>query len=141
MACNKYYLILYSYNTNTAIQKFQFFVFMGNIMKNFWLKFRIYAKFRAKIIIYFEWMRNFVQNCFRIDTKMTRNFVQKKSFRTKPRNCCARKSTVSWKPIVLSLYNVILSKYYLQFICSHCLSYSGIFNNLLSINYTVISIS
>ena len=39
-------------------------------------------------------MRNFVQNWFRIDTKMIRNFVQKKSFRKKnakllrKRICC-----------------------------------------------------
>ena len=43
-------------------------------------------------------MRNFVQHWFRIDTKMMRNFVQKKSFRAKPRNCSARELTVSWKP-------------------------------------------
>ena len=48
--------------------------------------------------IYFEWMRNFVQAWFRIDAKMMRNFVQKMSFRAKMRNCCARESTVSWKP-------------------------------------------
>ena len=38
-------------------------------------------------------MRNFVQNWFRIDTKMMRNFVQKKSFRAKPRNCCANQKS------------------------------------------------
>ena len=27
-----------------------------------------------------------------------RNFVLKKSFRAKPRTCCARESIVSWKP-------------------------------------------
>ena len=43
-------------------------------------------------------MHNFVQHWFRIDTKMMRNFVQKKSFRAKPRNCSARELTVSWKP-------------------------------------------
>ena len=45
-------------------------------------------------------MRNFVQNWFRINTKMMRNFVQKNSFRAKPRNCCARELTVSWKPYI-----------------------------------------
>ena len=73
---------------NTALQKFKFFWFMGiakmtcihaQYHEIFWLKFRIHAKFRVKKIIYFEWMRNFVKNCFRIDTKMMQNFVQKKS--------------------------------------------------------------
>ena len=43
-------------------------------------------------------MSNFVQIWFRIDTKIMRNFVQKKSFRAKTRNCWASESTVSWKP-------------------------------------------
>ena len=43
-----------------------------------------------KKIIYFKWTCNFVQNWFRIDTKMMQNFVHKKSFRSKPRNCRKR---------------------------------------------------
>ena len=50
------------------------------IMKKFWLKFRIHAKFRAKQFIYYEWMCNFVQNWFSIDTKIMRKFVQKSHF-------------------------------------------------------------
>ena len=56
MACNKYYLILYScailQHKNSkflypwALQNWP--VFKRNIMKKFWLKFRNHAKFRAK---------------------------------------------------------------------------------------------
>ena len=86
MACNKYYLILYSYailqHKNSNFSHSNDLYSCAIFWKKIWLKFRIHAKFRAKNI-YFEWMRN---------------FVLKKSFRAKPRNCCARESTVSWKP-------------------------------------------
>ena len=83
MACNKYYLISFSctkllyknfnFSYSWALQKW--LVFMRNIIKKFWLKFRTYAKFREKNI-YFDWMHNFVKkNWFRNDTKIMRNFV------------------------------------------------------------------
>ena len=49
---------------------------------------------------YYVFIRNFVQIWFRIVTKMSWNFVQKKSFRAKTRNFWARESTVSWKPLI-----------------------------------------
>ena len=58
----------------------------ANILKKFGHKFCINAKFRVKKYL-FRMNAKFVQNWFRIDTKMMRNFVQNKSFRAKPRNC------------------------------------------------------
>ena len=75
---------------------------LANIMKKFWLNFVFMRNFVHEKFIYFKWMRNFLQNWFRIDTKIMQNFVQKKSFRAKPRNCCARELTVSWKPYKVS---------------------------------------
>ena len=91
MACNNYYLI--SFPCTLLYKNFNFRIH-GHCKitckndlysceyheKIFWLKFRIHAKFRARKFIYFEWMRNFVQNWFRIDTKMMRNFAQKSYF-------------------------------------------------------------
>ena len=62
----------------------------------------------------FVFMWNFVQNWSRIDTKMMRNFVQKKSFRAKPRNCGARELTVSWKPTNRNKKPLDKQKIYLQ---------------------------
>ena len=90
MACHKYFLIWFSYTIQT-VQKFQFQFSYSWAVQNylrkwsvyhekFWLKFRIHAKFRAKQFIYYEWMCNFVQNWFSIDTKIMRKFVQKSHF-------------------------------------------------------------
>ena len=94
----QYYLILYSCsilqheNSNLSyswalhnyMQKF-----MRNIMKKFWLRFRIHGKFRAKQL--------FISNEFRakLVSYWYENYVK---FCAQPRNCCARESTVSWKP-------------------------------------------
>jgi len=51
---------------HTAVQKFQFFVFMRNFVEN--------------LLFISNELRYFVQNWFRIDTKMMRNFVQKSHF-------------------------------------------------------------
>ena len=45
---------------------------------------------------------------------MMRNFVQKKSFRAKPRNCGARELTVSWKPTNRNKKPLDKQKIYLQ---------------------------
>ena len=64
MACNKYYLISFSW----GIAK----IFMRNIMKYSDLNFVIMRNFVQKNYLF----RNFVRNCFRIDTKMMPNSVQ-----------------------------------------------------------------
>ena len=59
------------------------FVFMRNFVQKNYL-FRMNAQFRAKLVSY--WYENYAKFC------------AKKSFRAKPRNCCARELTVTWKP-------------------------------------------
>ena len=88
---------------NTAAQKFQFFafkwpVFMRNILKKIWLKFRIHAKFRAKKKYLFRINAQFRAKLVSYWYENYAKFRAKKSFRAKPRNCCTRESTVSWKP-------------------------------------------
>ena len=92
LACNKYYLISFSctillftnfnFSYSWALQYYmqKWPVFMCNIMKKFLLNFCNHVKLCVKKIINFEWMHNFVQNWFRIDTKMMPNFMQKSHF-------------------------------------------------------------
>ena len=102
MGCNIYYLIWYSYailqhkNSNFSRSNDLYscaifwkksdlnFVFMRNFVQKKKYLFRINAQFRAKLVSY--WYENYAK------------FRAKKSFRAKPRNCCTRESTVSWKP-------------------------------------------
>ena len=59
---------------NTAAQKFQIHGRCTITCKN---DLYLYAISRKNYDLNFAFMRNFVQNWFRIDTKMMRNFVQK----------------------------------------------------------------
>ena len=82
----------------------------ANIMKKFWLKFRIHANFRAK--------KNYL---FRMNAQFRAKLVSYwyknykiKSFRAKPRNCCARETQkppishedVSYNSSILMLLNL-----------------------------------
>ena len=94
------------FHAQTAVQKFNYSysrklqkwsVFMRKIMKKFWLKFCIHAKFRAKKYL-FRMNAQFRAKLVSYWKENDAEFRPKKSFRAKPRNCCARELTVSWKP-------------------------------------------
>ena len=105
MTGNKYFLI--SFSCTILLYKFKFFVFMGiaklheimtcihaNIMKKFC---RIHAKLPAKKLFISneaQFREKLVSYLYENDAE----FRAKKSFRPKPRNCCARELTVPWKP-------------------------------------------
>ena len=72
-------------------------VFTCKIMQKLWLKFYIHAWFLQKSF-FFKKKAQLCENWFHIDSKLMRNFVDKKSFCAKTRNCCAREFVVSWKP-------------------------------------------
>ena len=107
MACNKYYLILYScailQHKNSkflypwALQNWP--VFKRNIMKKFWLKFRNHAKFRSKKLFISKECAIFCKTGFVLIRKWcgisckNSHFVQNHETAS-----CARESTVSWKP-------------------------------------------
>ena len=52
----------------------------------------------CKKVFFFKKKAQLCENWFHIDSKLMRNFVDKKSFCAKTRNCCAREFVVSWKP-------------------------------------------
>ena len=78
-------------------RKFQLFIIMRALL-DFVQKLWPFAKSWKSHDLNYMIIRNFVQNWFHIDTKLMRNFVRKKSFRAKTRNCCAWETAVSWKP-------------------------------------------
>ena len=66
---------------------------MSNIMKYSDLNF-VFMNTFVKKIIQFEWIRNFVQNWFCINTKMMRNFMQKSHLMLRKRIDCFMETLV-----------------------------------------------
>ena len=74
--------IVFKFLFSSAFQNYmqKWPIFMQISWKKSDLNFLFMSNFVQKKIIYFEWMCNFVQNWFHIDTQMMQNFMQKSHF-------------------------------------------------------------
>ena len=139
MACKKYYLISFScaillyrnfnFSYSWALQKRP--VFMRNIMKKFWLKFRIHAKLHAQKVYLFRKDAQFREKLVSYWYENDAEFHAKKSFCAKPRNCCARglfrgNPNPYWSEIVFIIYK----KKILKSIERNCCRFMNIFNSI-----------